>query len=313
MIDEHVTEFAGRAVQDWNEESGIVDPGQYHYRIKMDYDDEGVWTDRLSAFLSDPKVSEVTGLIVGNWGEVASGEDTITDVVEALTAAREQLPKLTALFLGDITYEESEISWIIQGDISPLLSAYPELEHLRVRSGNELRLGTLRHDHLKSLTIESGGLPVNVLREVLSAHLPALEHLELWLGTDRYGWDGSLDDLKPLFEGTLFPKLRYLGLRDSEIADQIAVAIADAPIIQQLDTLDLSLGTLSDEGATALLNSKHVPHLAKLDLHHHYLSEEMMSRLTSIRSERTGDLLDVDVSDRQQARNMDERYVAAGE
>ncbi len=70
---------------------------------------------------------------------------------------------------------------------------------------------------------------------------------------------------------------------------------------------------MEQEGATVLLNSKYVPHLAKLDLHHHYLSEEMMSRLTSIRSERTGDLLDVDVSDRQQARNMDERYVAAGE
>ncbi len=46
-------------------------------------------------------------------------------------------------------------------------------------------------DSLVALTIESGGLPAAVVREVASAHLPALEHLELWLGEENYGGDAT--------------------------------------------------------------------------------------------------------------------------
>jgi hypothetical protein len=312
VISERVTEFAGKAVQDWDEETGITDPAKVHYRIWCDYDDEQLWTDKLAAFLDDPKASQVTGLIVGNWGQVASGEDPVTDVAEALTVARDRLPNLTALFLGDISQEESEISWIVQADISPLFRAYPRLEYLRIRGGQGLRFGALQHDHLKSLIVETGGLPVVALRDILKARLPALEHLELWLGEDSYGWDGSLDDLRPLFESTLFPNLRYLGLRNSEIADEIAAAIANAPVLQCLHTLDLSLGTLSDEGATALLNSPYVPHLEKLDCHHHFLSEEMVTRLMNIPRTHMGDYLNLDASDRQKEEGYG-RYVAIGE
>lgn len=311
MIDENVTEFAGKPVRDWGEESEISVPENCYYRISVEYEDEQLWTDKFAAFLDGPNAASVTGLIVGNWGEVASG-DAATDVVEALTVARDRLPKLTALFIGDITQEESEISWIVQADVSPLLRAYPRLEHFRIRGGTGLRFGALQHDHLKSLIVETGGLPVAALREVVHARLPKLEHLELWLGEENYGWDGSVDDLRPLIEGASLPSLRYLGLRNSEIADDIAVAIANAPIMQHLRTLDLSMGTLSDAGAAALLNSPYVPHLEKLDVHHHFLSEEMISRLTHIRSERTGDTLNVDASERQKEEGYG-RYVAVGE
>ena len=312
MINEHATEFAGKPVQDWEEEDGVLLPAQFHYRLSVDFDDKRRWAGRLAAFLDDPKAPAVTGLIVGNWGDVATGDDPATVVVEALAAARERLPSLTALFLGDITVEESEISWILQTDLSSLFRAYPRLEHLRVRGGTNLRFGALWHNRLKSLIVETGGLPAIALQEILSARLPGLEHLELWLGDGNYGWDGSLEDLRPLFEGISFPSLRHLGLRNSEIADEIAVAIANAPILQRLRTLDLSLGTLSDEGATALLNSPFVPRLEKLDVHHHYMSEEMVSRLTNIRSERTGENLLVDASERQDEEKYG-RYVAVGE
>lgn len=330
MINENAAEFAGKPVQDWTAESGIAEPEKYNYRISVDYDDKQLWTDKLAAFLDDPNAAKVTGLIVGNWGDVATGDDPVTKVVEPLTVARERLPNLTALFLGDITSEESEISWIVQGDLSPLLRAYPNLEHLRVRGATNLRFGALRHDHLKALIVESGGLPVVVIREVLNARLPALEHLELWLGTGEYGWDGSINDMQAFFDGVLFPNLRYLGLRNSEITDMIATAIASAPIMQSLETLDLALGTLSDDGATALLNSPYVPRLAKLDIHHHYLSDEMVARMTTIRSERksaassvasessasSSEFLIVDVSEGEDGTDridVEDRYVAVGE
>ena len=81
--------------------------------------------------------------------------------------------------------------------------------------------------------------------------LAGIEHLELYLGTDDYGWDGSIDDVLPLLADDRFPRLKYLGLRDSEIADGVAQAVAKSPLLEKLDVLDLSLGTLGDEGAAA--------------------------------------------------------------
>ena len=229
--------------------------------------------------------------------------------MEALVAAREQLPNLKAIFLGDIISEENEISWINQSDVSPLFDAYPLLERFAVRGGTGLVFGSLRHAHLKSLVIQSGGLDAGVVRAVSAAHLPELEHLELWLGVEAYGGNVTVDDLAPLLSGALFPKLSYLGLRDSEIADAIAAAVARAPVLERIRVLDLSLGTLTDEGAAALLASPAVARLEKLDLHHHFCSEAMMEKLRGLG-------IEVDVSQRQEEEEYDGerwRYVAVSE
>jgi hypothetical protein len=334
VIDEQVTEFVGKPVQKWSEENGIASPQDHSYRLELDWEagEAGqTWTDLFAAFLEDPNVTQVNGLVVGSWG-FEELQESSADVIEALVAARERLPNLKALFIGDVTFEECEISWIVQSDVSPVFSAYPQLEHFRIRGANSLRFGGLRHDCLKSLTIECGGLPVETLRDVMGAQLPALEHLELWLGTIGYGWNGELNDLTPLFAGTLFPNLRYLGLRDSEIADEIAAAIAQSPIIQRIRVLDLSLGTLSDVGAEALLHSPYLTRLEKLDLHHHYLTPQMIHRLVGARSEGIeldpalpgldapsipppGSVIEIDVSDPQHkdGSDDDDHYVAVGE
>jgi hypothetical protein len=204
------------------------------------------------------------------------------EVVRALVAARDRLPSLRALFLGDIIFEECEISWINQTDVSPLLRAYPALEHLRVRGGNGLRFGSLRHEQLKSLIVESGGLGADLIADVAAADLPRLEHLELWLGSTNYGAVDDPAPLAPLLAGTGFPRLRTLALRDSEIADQVAAAVAVAPLLERVRILDLSLGNLSDEGAGALLASPAVRRLEKLDVHHHFLSQDMVAKLQGL-------------------------------
>ena len=50
-----------------------------------------------------------------------------------IAAAKAKLPDLAALFVCDIMSEESEISWQHTSDVAPLLKAYPNLQHLRVR------------------------------------------------------------------------------------------------------------------------------------------------------------------------------------
>src|SRR5262249_27463640 len=78
------------------------------------------------------------------------------------------------------------------------------------------------------------------------------------------------------------PALRPLALRNSQIADAIARALAKAPIVARLRVLDLSLGTLSDQGAEALLAVPGLANLEMLDIHHHYVSPELVRRLAAL-------------------------------
>ena len=308
---EHEQESFGKPVTEWRPGVKLDDPSGTAYRLRLEYDEAeaGVtWEERFNEFLSLPGSSSVTSIVVGVWGEPAPLGDS-SSVVKTLTEASVKLPSLRALFIGDIISEEFEISWIEQSDMAPLFVAYPELEHFGVRGGTNLRFGPLNHSLLRSLVVESGGLDVSVVRDITSSSLPELEHLELWLGTENYGANAEIVDLAPILSGKLFPKLRYLGLRDSELADAIAVAAAHSPLLERLRVLDLSLGTLSDDGAAALLASPGIKNLEFLDLHHHYCSDKMVSKLGSLG-------IQVDASDKQEPDVYDgesNRYVAVGE
>jgi hypothetical protein len=305
-INDHVTSFIALPVADFRAGQGVHAGNAW--RIAVAYDAEIPWTSVFETFLAAPGAADVRALIVGNWGEAASGTDS-TEVVGALVAARARLQKLEALFLGDIIVEEAEISWINQCDMSPIFAAYPSLLHFRVRGGNQLSFGSLKHAALRSLVVESGGLDASVVGSIVSADLPKLEQLELWLGDDGYGATWEMDDLLPLFAGSRFPALRTLALRNSCEADALARAVAVAPILERIEVLDLSLGTLGDEGAEALLASPAVKRLKKLDLHRHYLSDAMMTRLQALPAK-------VDVSDKQEPDRWDDddhRYVAVSE
>ena len=217
----------------------------------------------MSTLLEDPKADQITTLVIGPWSEEMF-ETPPNELVERLVAAADQLPSLTALFFGDVTAEDCEISWIVQTDLSPFFQAFPKLEILRVRGGGSLSLGKIESNHLKKLIIETGGLKAEVIGQIANANLPALEHLEIYSGDSNYGWDGSADDFKPFMSDTLFPNLQYLGLRNCVCADDVAALVADAPVLDKIKVLDLSLGCLGDKGATALLNSDKVLKLENL-------------------------------------------------
>ena len=309
---EHAEELFGKPVKEWRPGDPIDDPSGTAYRLALEYEEAeaGVtWEERFSDFLSAPGSSSVTALVVGVWGDTSDPLGDSSSVVKTLSEASASLPALRALFIGDIVGEEFEISWIEQCDMAPIFAAYPELEHFRVRGGTNLRFGPLNHSRLRSLVVESGGLDVSVVRDITSSSLPELQHLELWLGDDNYGANTEVVDLAPILSGKLFPKLRYLGLRDSMLSDAIAAAAAHSPLLERLRFLDLSLGTLSDDGAAALLASPGMKNLELLDLHHHYCSDEMVSKLA-----RLG--IRVDTSDKQEPDVYDgesNRYVAVAE
>ncbi|MQY19308.1 STM4015 family protein [Nocardia macrotermitis] len=282
------------------------------WRVRVDYygDDDGEsWTDRFARLLDSVAAERVRALIVGDWG--GASQDTSEEVVGALVAASGRLPGLRALFLGDITMEEAEISWILQSQVSPILVAFPALEEFAVRGGQDLAFASVRHERLTQLTVQSGGLPAEVVRGIAGCDLPALTHLDLWLGTEEYGGDCELSDLEPILTGTKFPNLRDLALRNSDIQDRICGALATAPVVTQLHALDVSMGILTDEGAAALVTGQSLTHLTSLDMHYNFMSDAMRG---AVRAQLEPAGVEVNV-DPDSADNSDEdyRFVAVGE
>ncbi|RAV19359.1 STM4015 family protein [Paenibacillus contaminans] len=267
-----------------------IDYDQYEAGRKM--------KELLEELANGPEGRELTSLIIGDWG--GSYENDSGEIVETLVACKDRFPKLRKLFIGDMDSEECEVSWIMQSNLAPLLSAYPELTSLTIKGGSGLELEPAGHEKLKELVIICGGLGKNVLSSIGSGRFPELNKLEVYLGVEDYGFDGGLEDVLPLAEPRRFPKLTYLGLKNSELQDEIAIALADAPILDQLHTLDLSMGTLTDKGAEALIGSGKAAKLQKLDLSYHYMSDKMM-----LRWKQSG--LNVDMSDQQDA-DEDEDY-----
>ncbi|SNQ47486.1 conserved hypothetical protein [Frankia canadensis] len=304
-INEHLRELAGRPVVEFQHGRAGKPGGEVAWRIAASFDGP-VFEEVLRAFLDEVATAGVTHLVVGYWGASYDTHGAV-DPVGLLVEAAGRLPGLRALFLGDIVMEEAEISWIEHADVSRLFDAFPHLEHLEVRGSNGLRLRPVRSRVLRTLRFESGGLPAAVVRAVGDSDLPALEHLDLWLGTDEYGGDTTEADLAGILGGERLPALRHLGLEDAEIADAVAGALAGAPIVARLESLSLAMGALTDDGAAALLSGQPLAHLRRLDLHHHYLTDAGMNRLRIA-------LPGVSVNlDEQESPDDEYRYVAVSE
>jgi hypothetical protein len=233
------------------------------------------FTELWARFLDTVDPASVTALVIGPWGEEVFDEPA-DPIIELVAGASDRFTALTGIFLGDVIMEEAEISWIHQGDITPLLTAYPRLTELVVRGSESLKLNPLRHNALQRLRFESGGLPGEVVRAVAESTLPALQDLRLWLGVENYGATWQQADLAAILAGDNLGALRTLGLQNSDQQNDLARWVAESAVVRQLETLDLSMGTLTDVGAEHLLS---LTHLKTLDLHHHYVSDEMAQRL----------------------------------
>jgi hypothetical protein len=294
VINSHVSSFAGLPVLPFTPGMALPDdPSSVAWRLEVeDFDAEPEeFAGLVAALRAEVPADAVRALVIGEWGSAYERALPVELLVEAAPAWTE----LRGVFLADLVAEQCEISWLTLTDITPLLAACPTLEVLWVRGAQGLRLDPVRHTGLRELRFESGGLPGGVVRAVGESDLPALERLDLWLGTSEYGGDATVDDLAAVLSGAGRPALRHLALANAEIADEVASAVAAAPVVPRLGVLDLSMGTLTDSGGGALLAGQPLTHLTRLDLHHHYLSEEVAAALVAALPG-----VRVDVSDPQQ-------------
>jgi len=285
----------------YNPEKGISDRS-FAYRVGTDW--EGPAMDvLLKAFFADPKVSEIEELIIGSWTNEDSEEEP--DIYyQMIIDAKDKLPNLRHLFLGDITYEENEMSWINQGDIRAFVTAFPGLESLRVRGGGAVLEG-MSHANLKSFALETGGMRKYAVQSILAADFPKLEHLELWLGVDNYGWDGEIADFKELFEGKLFPNLRSLGINNAADVVQVAEAMKGVALLDRIEALDFSGGMNIDELGQNLLDNPKLTGLKSLNLRRNFFSDAMAEKLQTQFGDR------VNLSERES--NSDWIYIEVGE
>ncbi len=272
---QHVEHFHGLpvlTVPPYTPATELPDAGSVAWRLCTGpYSSDEDYEDYWDRFISTVELERVRALVLGH------GAHYMPD--QALIDLSSRLSGLEALFLNDLEDDEEMISSIGQPDLSPLLAAFPGLRELAVRGGDGLDFPVTGHAGLRSLRIESGGLPPEAAEHIAAADLPSLERIELWLGEEDYGGGTTVEQLAPLLAGERKPALRHLGLQNSPIQDELAAAIASAPVVPRLTSLSLSMGTLSDEGAEALLHGQPLTHLKELDLSHHFLSEAMMLRI----------------------------------
>lgn len=225
-----------------------------------------------------PKLQE---LVIGDWG--GPHEEDCQTIIDGIVANAEQFSHIQELFIGNMSYEECEVSWIMQGDYSKLWAAMPQLKALTIKGSMGLTLGEICHETLEELTIICGGLPKEVIQSIQNAKLPGLKKLLLYIGVDDYGFDGNVDTIKELLAHADFPALTYLGITDSEIQDEVTGTVLDSKFMGQLDTLDLSNGTLTDKGGALLLEKLPAwPNIRKLDVHYNYLSDDMIVKLKAL-------------------------------
>ena len=275
---ENTSYFFDGPVQDYRGPADWRGP-EVSYRLRADGSvDARDIVERLDALVQHTDASRLRAIVFGRWGGTGNGSSAA--IVERLVRHRERLAGLAAIFLGDITQKELETTWIQHADVGPLLLAYPNLEVLRIRGSQGLRLATSNpHENLRALIVESSGMQRSFIADLCRCQLPGLVHLELWLGAKNSGWDCDLDDLQSIAEGALFPRLKYLGLRNSEFADNVAAWIVNKPLLQQLDTLDLSDGNLTDRGGRALWGIMWDVPLRQLILNHNYMSPKIIRTL----------------------------------
>jgi uncharacterized protein (TIGR02996 family) len=275
-----------------------------------EFEHEGSKPDTiLRALVKSPAARFLRSITIGmvTW----EGDDSLEQGVDAISKAG-ALPSVRELFVGDFEYpDDSEISWVEAGDVDSALLVMPNLRSLRVRGGS-IGLGkVLEHAKLETLTIETGGLPGDAVKAIGKSKLPKLSKMEVWFGQENYGAGGNIKLLAPLFTGEGVPELRHLGLMNAEFTDDIAVALSKSKLLAQLETLDLSMGTLRDAGGQAILAAADkFKHLKSINLDHNFLSDDVAKALQKAFGKK------INIGDRRTPYNWgdeDRYYTSVGE
>lgn len=244
--------------------------------------------------LSHPSCRFLERLEIG--AEVTAEKALITEpLIEEVVAS--DLDHLRALTVGRFFYTNTgldeegrtgRLSWPMLPPLALLLASFPRLRELCV-IGQAASLAELSHARLESLELRVVGLTAAQVRNLWDADLPALHTLNLWLGSAI-----GPDDLAPLLQGDVFGGLKHLGLKNVGRSSALARELASAPIVERLESLDLSGGTFQGHDlATLRKGARALSHVRRLVLDCNFLGDQRMelwSRLAGEVSARFQDI-----------------------
>ena len=243
----------------------------------------------LNEILNDKELPNFSNIIIGCWGAVGleSVQPLIDGIVESeIVKNQGKFSHVKTLFMGDIDRDDGEPSWIIQGDYSKFWKAMPALEMFGIKGSQGLELGNIVHENLREFDIVSAGLGKNVIESIRDAKLPLLERLTLYIGVEDSGFTGDIDDIKDMIDKSDFPNLKHIGLENSAIQDEITQILFASKYINQVESISIANGTLTDKGGQIILdNLKKYPNIKELDLHYNYLSDDMREKLEKLAEE----------------------------
>ena len=253
------------------------------HRIRLSHDE---YQDNDSKF--DGSLAEILGMVLDHpsarfaveFAFHSNGDPNEADLQDLIDVLGEKAPKTTRkITFGD---NVDQISWHHTGNLSKLWAGVPNLQTLEIETG-EFEVGDMVAPALERAVFITGGLSQSCGRGIATARMPKIEHLEIYYGDPNYGGSCSIAEVEPLLARTDLPNLRYLGLKNSMFANEIARVIGSAKIVKGLETLDLSMGTMTDEGARYLAESAaQLAHLDTLDLRRNFLTEAGIAQVKGI-------------------------------
>jgi uncharacterized protein (TIGR02996 family) len=211
--------------------------------------------DALWDLLRHPSSRFLRELVIG----CHSFGDQNNELIADLLLRAGPHPPLRLLELADFDQSEIDsidISRAPIGDLTQLGTCYPLLEDV-VLKGFAPELGALSLPCARRFALRTSSMTKRTLASITRASWPMLEELELWFGDPErgYGADCEHADARTMFTIAL-PKLRALAVRNAMFSDELVADILAWPDSGQLVQLDFALGTLSDDGAAALIAGK---------------------------------------------------------
>lgn len=282
--DLYFTTFKDWDIHNYHIEDGIYDPFGKAYAFNLDdFQDYEKYDEKVTDFFAKltkyPYVNQIQALICkisrkNNRRYTCAAKEYI----DALVTFKDKLINLQALFIGDEENSEYKGTSVHLEDLSPILKAYPNLQILQVRVDtdyfvNHVLNQKIQNENLKTLIIESGRHTEELWLDVLEAK--SLEYLELW--NRRRTSENFFEKI-----AQKFPKLEYLGLRSYENTDRLVELIVNSPLIEQLQVLDLSYGSLTKEGVSILKQSPAIKRLHTLNISMNYIALNKVKGLSKL-------------------------------
>lgn len=238
----------------------------------------------IKAVFSSPLCAALETLAIG----ILEWEDSKQSAILAEAGKHAWAKDLLHLRLGDVGDADVDMDHHSVGGVGKLITKhFPNLESLFLHSGGEsygaseeFSFAGLELPKCKELTIETCAMSRKRMKALTAAKLPALEKLVIWFGEKERGANATLADVVPVWDGKVFPKVRHLGLCNSELTLDFTRLLPESKLAKTLVSLDLSRGTLGDDGVAELVaTAKKYPALQSLDIDHSWVTKAGLASL----------------------------------